>query len=501
MKKIITAALACAMIISSLCACAPANEEMPALPEKYNLLDEGRVTPTRDQGVTTHCAAYSTLKSAESNLIINGYADKDEVDFSEAHTFYYYLIFQDEKNIESPEDGIYYSGSRLEDDGRLFSNNFASLNSVIGNMYANGIGPVEESVMPAFDPDDYRASVSGFHDAHSSGKISKYMGDYLAVEINAYDSHAMNISVYEKSELEAIKRGIMENGAVACAIPIVSFYFNDSEDGYCYFNDSIKEENALRYMNHSTTIIGWDDNFSRENFGTNKPENDGAWLIQDSQGTEFGDGGCYWVSYEQLLPNKMSVGLCPRDNYGAILFFDSHYLLDYIRDESGDTVTANVFTVQKDSVLKGVGVPSSALNQPVKIEIFRNPDEGCPDSGKRMARLSTTIETPGYHVIDLSKAVKLSKGDSFSVVVTYTGDKTCSNEWLGRVPVEGEYRKDVVELQPSMAEFVMSSNAGESFVMHGGEWHDTSESATAELFGLDVTINNFGIKALMENDG
>ena len=66
MKKIITAALACAMIVSSLCACAQQPEKQPEkqpepLPASYNLLDEGRVTSTKDQSATGTCAAFSVI--------------------------------------------------------------------------------------------------------------------------------------------------------------------------------------------------------------------------------------------------------------------------------------------------------------------------------------------------------------------------------------------------------------------------------------------------------
>lgn len=49
---------------------------------------------------------------------------------------------------------------------------------------------------------------------------------------------------------------------------------------------------------HGIVIIGWDDNYSKNNFVYEKPQNDGAWLILNSWGTEWGNNGTAWISYE-----------------------------------------------------------------------------------------------------------------------------------------------------------------------------------------------------------
>ena len=46
-------------------------------------------------------------------------------------------------------------------------------------------------------------------------------------------------------------------------------------------------------------IIGWDDNYPRENFGSYKPSSNGAWLIANSYGDDFGKEGYFWMSYEE----------------------------------------------------------------------------------------------------------------------------------------------------------------------------------------------------------
>ena len=59
---------------------------------------------------------------------------------------------------------------------------------------------------------------------------------------------------------------------------------------------------------HAVTIVGWDDNYPKENFiksnilcsdGTyTMPKNNGAYLAVNSWGTEWGNNGYFWISYE-----------------------------------------------------------------------------------------------------------------------------------------------------------------------------------------------------------
>ena len=43
-------------------------------------------------------------------------------------------------------------------------------------------------------------------------------------------------------------------------------------------------------------IIGWDDNYPKENFNLDI-EGDGAFICKNSWGDEFGEDGCFYISY------------------------------------------------------------------------------------------------------------------------------------------------------------------------------------------------------------
>jgi len=364
------------------------------------------------------------------------------------------------------------------------------------NEFANGHGPVNESVVE-FSTKNFMKDVHNLHDAHENGDISYDMsGDYLLTDINVFRG-LDNDDCYQRASIDVIKKAIIDDGALVASTAYADGLRRNTKE-YTSFYAGVCNDNIFDFVNHGIAIIGWDDNFSKENYGFYKPENDGAWLVQNSMGTIFGKDGLYWSSYEEALAGMTTLNFCPRDDYGDILYHDSLWMGGVIRNDSGDTVTANVFTVDEDCALKAVGVPTSAIGQPVVIRVFRNSDANCPDNGERVAKLETTIGNPGYHVVDLEETVKFSKGDRLSIVITYKADENGENEWLGKVPVEADLTEEEKELYLPM-EYRFCSQPGQSFVVYENKWYDTSVPATAELFGLDVTLNNFGIKALMEN--
>ncbi len=72
-------------------------------------------------------------------------------------------------------------------------------------------------------------------------------------------------------------------------------YWN--EEHGCYYTTGSNSPN------HVVAIIGWDDNFSKDNFsGDTKPEGNGAFLIKNSWG-EDPDSYCAAHDYMHAIPN------------------------------------------------------------------------------------------------------------------------------------------------------------------------------------------------------
>ena len=63
-----------------------------------------------------------------------------------------------------------------------------------------------------------------------------------------------------------------------------SVYYNRETNSYCYIGNE--------KPNHDSVIVGWDDNYSRENFNLDLA-GDGAFIFTNSWGEDFGDQGYF----------------------------------------------------------------------------------------------------------------------------------------------------------------------------------------------------------------
>lgn len=102
------------------------------------------------------------------------------------------------------------------------------------------------------------------------------------------------IRYLSKNNPNEIKRAIMDNGGAYTAYAQssrcsngVSYYMWESYNG--------------TYTGHAVEVVGWDDEYSRMNFGSSavsRPQNNGAWLVRNSWGDYNSLGGYFWISYE-----------------------------------------------------------------------------------------------------------------------------------------------------------------------------------------------------------
>lgn len=103
----------------------------------------------------------------------------------------------------------------------------------------------------------------------------------------------------------------------------IALYYDRESAWGVYGDDSYNYYDTNRAgSGHAIMIVGWDDNFSKDNFKYgNKPAHDGAWLVRNSWG-DYKD--YFWMSYDtvSLLDTAWAFDVTGADNY------DNNYQLD-----------------------------------------------------------------------------------------------------------------------------------------------------------------------------
>ena len=90
------------------------------------------------------------------------------------------------------------------------------------------------------------------------------------------------------------------------------------------------------------------------------------------------------------------------------------------KEYESETKIANIFDAQMDEALYQIIYKTVLPDTSVHYEIYKNPTEGVPDSGKLLAKGDNSHIWGGSHRIDLKKEYNLKKGEIYSIVLTMT---------------------------------------------------------------------------------
>ena len=201
----------------------------------------------------------------------------------------------------------------------------------------------------------------------------------------------------------------------------VSFFGQASyDDEVTYYNPKTCAQYAdmPETANHEVSIIGWDDNFPKEKFLYTPPGN-GAWIVKNSYGSDWGDNGIVYVSYYDKSLLKYAPGKVT--DYAAIPIIENTvpYNKNYQYDitwlsnfeKSNGTISyMNVFESLDDDLIAGVGTYFNESGVNYKIEIYVNDELKLTQEG-----VSPYV---GYHTIKLDSYIPIKKGDVFKVKMT-----------------------------------------------------------------------------------
>ena len=431
-------------------------------PSSFDITDELQNVYVRDQLKTSTCWAFSYAGTLNMSL-------------------------QKQKNISQQ-----YSPTHIEYRAtQMFARNVGDG----GNQYmalaysTSGNGPILEEDMPFSDyydennPPSYMIPLNKIQLPTKTPEVQVedatiFNGIYKTYQNGQVTSYhdANNTETYQESDVKAIrdliKQHIISYGPLAGLLysdigldqngNFVSDHYNPTTAAY-YTSDSSE------VANHATIIVGWDDNYSVDNFKSGqKPKNPGAYIVLNSYGENFGKNGFYYISYDDAIVETSLIGLTKLDdkiNYDKIYQYNELGMNQAITlGDAGTIYSGNKFTrkqlADKTEYITSVGI---YLSQAEGVEIYINSeDDNIPNS--KLVCTPGTLEA-GYHNIILPSPVELT-GDKFAIAIKYTNQEGAS------LPIESNLKESNFTSDGNMYDSAKSASNQSFFSPDGSYWQE-----------------------------
>ena len=454
------------LISDTITTLAPAltSAEIDALPERYDLREHGLVSEIKNQGDFGTCWTFAATGALETSLIKN----EPFVDLSEFHLAYF--TFFGDSSPDSPDR----SSDNIIGGGHT---SFAAAS------YAKWIGPVKEEVLP-YDTAGQITPDPALQDRH----------DYFVTEMDAISPFCDEFARVDKIIRftdDEMKQMITEGNAVSISMCHSEEYYNRST--YSYYNRSSDQSN------HAVLIVGYDDNFSRENFNEAPPA-DGAWIVKNSWGKNWGDSGYFYISYydksitDTCCLKAEKAGRFQTNYQHDDLFYSAAVSPDRIDPKKG--YMANIFTAEKDEYITGAGFYTTDNNASYEISLCTGLlYDTDPTSGTQSSITAGTERFAGYHTVTLNEPVKVKKGEKFAVICRLENPQN-----YYPVPIEASVSFMGYECGVSDRLINRTTEQGESFISSNGtNWRDTFEIELTEPYNgnkvLEYYLGNVCLKA------
>ena len=395
---------------------------MAAYPARYDLRALGKLPAVRNQGSCGDCWAHGALSSLEGALL-----QAETHNFSEAHL--------------NDTNGFSFASCHGGNDD--MSTAYLARWSGAGN------------------DADYPTPLG-----HNTRKIP-------------VQKHTQNVDMLQQRtgslDNNAIKAALMATGPVTVSYAATDTMYNKTTHA---FYDPVK-----RTVDHEVAIVGWDDNYAASNF-KRVPAGKGAFIVRNSWGSDWGDGGYFYMSYYNATVDVGSVftNAEPTTNYDRIYDYTPLGQTSSIGYGSTTGWFSNIFTADvTNTTIRAVSFYSSVPNSSYEVYVYNGVTAGKPTSGTAVAAATTkgTIAQAGYHTIHLTNAANVTAGGKFSVVVKLTtpGDK---------YPIPLESREAGYSANATSA-------AGQSFTSSNGtSWSDIGKSLRSGNVSLKAFAGGTG---------
>ncbi len=382
-----------------------------SLPEQYDLRKEKRTGTIRNQGSYGTCWAFAALSCLESTLL--------------------------------PEQDQEFSVDHMS-----ISNSFAT-SQYEGGDYTMGMAYLAAWQGPVAEKDD----------PYGDGKSKEDLQPLY---------HVQEMQLIGKKEYDKIKEAVMLYGGVQTSI------YNSMTNGYSSNGEYSYSNKAYYYdgkasVNHDIVIVGWDDNYSKENF-THEPEGNGAFICQNSWGRNFGEDGFFYVSYYDTnigTNNVVYTKVEDADNYANIYQSDLCGWVGQIGYGQETIYGANVYEAKEEESLCAAGFYVTSKQAEYELYAVAN-YEDTDSLADAVILASGKMEQSGYYTVEFLQKLHLQKGKKFALVLKLT---TPGNEH----PLAIEYRADKFSQNADLTD-------GKGYISSNGKkWVSLEETYSSNL--------------------
>ena len=336
------------------------SDNISIIPTQYDLREKERMSVVKNQGSYGTCWAFAATSALESALL--------------------------------PEENELFSVDHMS-----MSNSFDA-DQYEGGEYTMGMAYLAAWQGPVYEADD------PYGDGKTDGSLKPV-------------KHVQEMRVIDGKDYEAIKEAVFKYGGVTTSLYSTirssqgdSEYYKRSTNSYCYI--------GTEKPNHDVLIIGWDDNYPKENFSVNL-EGDGAFICQNSWGDSFGDNGVFYVSYYDTnvgTHNVVYTRIEDTDNYDNIYQSDLCGWRGNLGFEKEEIYGANVFTAEKDEMVAAAGFYATSADTEYEVYIV-NDFQNEASLTTRTQVASGTLEQAGYYTIDFDQEISVKAGEKFAVML------------------------------------------------------------------------------------